>query len=101
MKAHSDITLGKQYWTLVQNKYEKVVIIDILSLNNNGERRFVVARAANGNLLTKPRLAASLYDSNPSDKIKEDKVMSEEEEAQECMGARYRQEHHKLPPRGE
>jgi hypothetical protein len=101
MKSHSDITLGKEYWALVRNKYEKVVVVDILPLNNNGERRFVISRVSNGNLLPKPRLAASLYDSNPSAKIKEDKAMSEEEEAQECMGARYRHQHHKLPPRGE
>jgi hypothetical protein len=101
VKQHSDITLGKEYWTFVQNKYEKVVVVDILPLNNNGERRFVISRASNGNLLPKPRLAASLYDSNPSAKIKEDEPIPEIEEAIKCMDARYRHQHHKLPPRGE
>jgi hypothetical protein len=100
MKMHSDIILGKQYWTQVQNRYEKVIVVDVLPINSNGERRFVVARASNGKLLVKPRLAVSLYAKNPGAKIKEDKLIPEEEEAQECMGARYRQPHHKLPPKG-
>lgn len=101
MKRYSDVILGKSYFTQVAHRYECVIVVDVLPLNNNGERRFVVACVSNGRRLVKPRLAVSLYDRNPRAEIKEDKPITEEDEAQACASARFRNPKHKLPPKGE